>query len=86
MAKISEQGGVTDVSFPDTMPENALAADDVGEAETDAGEDLAPEADGPVAPRVNDSKDAWVAWAQSQGWDGDPDTITKSYLVANYGG
>lgn len=40
----------------------------------------------PVArPALRDNKDAWLAYAQSQGWSGDPEQVTKGELIKQYG-
>jgi hypothetical protein len=36
-------------------------------------------------PPVRASKEDWVTYAQSQGWDGDPEEITKAELIERYG-
>jgi hypothetical protein len=66
---------------PEPVVETAEAVEvGVGEDSTsDAG------AGSVELPRVNDPKAAWVEYAVSKGWVGDPDETTKAYLIENYG-
>jgi hypothetical protein len=68
-------------------PESAVEVAETVEVGVGVGEDSTPDADaGSVElPRVNDPKAAWVEYAMSKGWTGDPDEVTKAYLIETYG-
>ena len=61
-----------------TEPDAPVGTTELREPEPPAGVRAA-------RPSVRDSKEDWVAYAQTQGWVGDPESTSKKVLIELYG-
>lgn len=85
-AKVSgPQTHADDLGQSSTAGDTALTLDETKTSTVSSDADKGSDDDSDDVPAKSASKADWFAYAQSQGFDGDEDDVTKAELVEKYG-